>query len=43
MITTFKVDEALLNGYTVELGDKFIDLSVATQLKKLQALLSDGL
>jgi len=43
MITTFKVDEALINGITVDLGDKFLDMSVATQLKKLQALLSDGL
>merc|ERR1711998_634039 len=43
MIATFKVDPALLNGVTIELGDKFIDMSVATQLKKLQSLLMDGL
>jgi len=43
MITTVKVDPALINGFTIELGDKFLDMSVATQLKKLQALLSDGL
>jgi len=43
MITTLKVDPALINGITVELGDKYLDMSVATQLKKLQALLSDGL
>lgn len=42
-ITTIKVDPALINGITIELGDKFLDLSVATQLKKLQALLADGL
>ena len=43
MSVTVKVDEALINGITIELGDKFLDYSVATQLKKLQALLSDGL
>jgi len=43
MTTTVKVDEALINGITIEMGDKFLDLSVATQLKKLQALLADGL
>lgn len=43
MITTLKVDPALINGITIELGDKFLDMSVATQLKKLQALLADGL
>lgn len=30
------------NIVTVEFGDKFMDLSVASQLKKLQALLFDG-
>ena len=38
-----KVDPALISGITVEIGDKFLDYSVATQLKKLQALLKDGL
>merc|ERR1712046_426940 len=41
MITSVKVEPALINGITIELGDKFLDMSVATQLKKLQALLSD--
>jgi F-type H+-transporting ATPase subunit O len=40
---TTHVDPGLVNGITIELGDKFIDLSVASQLKKLQALLSDGI
>jgi F0F1-type ATP synthase delta subunit len=39
---TTKVDAALISGITVEFGDKFMDLSVASQLKKLQALLFDG-
>jgi len=38
-----KVDPALISGHTIEFGDKFMDLSVATQLKKLQALLFDGI
>lgn len=40
---TTKVDPALINGITIEFGDKFMDLSVAAQLKKLQALLFDGI
>jgi len=37
-----KVDPALISGITIEFGDKFMDLSVASQLKKLQALMLDG-
>lgn len=37
-----KVDPALISGITIEFGDKFMDLSVASQLKKLQALLFEG-
>ena len=40
--TTRALDPALVSGITVEIGDKFLDYSVATQLKKLQALLKDG-
>ena len=43
MTLTTKVDPALVNGITLEIGDKFIDLSVASQLKKLQSLLSAGI
>lgn len=39
---TTKVDPSLISGVTVEFGDKFLDYSVATQLKKLQGLLKDG-
>jgi hypothetical protein len=38
-----KVDPGLLSGITVEIGDKYLDFSVATQLKKLQMLLKDGI
>ena len=38
-----KVDPSLVSGITVEIGDKFLDYSVATQLKKLQSLLKDGI
>jgi len=41
--TTVVVDPALISGITIECGDSFIDLSVATELKKLHTLLSDGL
>ena len=37
-----KVDPGLISGLTVEIGDKYLDYSVATQLKKLQQLLKDG-
>jgi F-type H+-transporting ATPase subunit O len=39
---TTKVDPSLVAGITVEIGDKFLDASAASQLKKLQALLKDG-
>jgi F-type H+-transporting ATPase subunit O len=38
-----KVDPGLISGFTIEIGDKFLDCSVATQLKKLQGLLKDGM
>merc|ERR1719329_817859 len=39
-----KVNPGLVNGVTIELGgDKFMDLSVASRLKKLQTLLGGGL
>jgi len=38
-----KVDPSLVSGITVEIGDKFLDASVATQLKKLHTLLKDGI
>jgi len=38
-----KVNPELVSGITVEMGDKFIDASVATQLKKLTVLLHDGM
>jgi len=38
-----KVDPSLVSGITVEIGDKYLDYSVATQLKKLQQLLKDGI
>jgi len=37
-----KVDPGLISGITIEIGDKYIDCSVATQLKKLQSLLQAG-
>jgi len=39
---TTKVDAGLISGITVEIGDKYLDCSVATQLKKLQSLLKEG-
>jgi len=38
-----RVDPGLIHGVTIEIGDKFIDYSVATQLKKLAALLDVGI
>jgi F0F1-type ATP synthase delta subunit len=35
----YKTDPGLISGHTIEIGDKFIDYSTATQLKKLSALL----
>mmetsp|Transcript_47867 Transcript_47867/g.95582 ORF Transcript_47867/g.95582 Transcript_47867/m.95582 type:complete len:220 (-) Transcript_47867:481-1140(-) len=43
MKLTTKVDPGLISGYTIEIGDKYLDYSVATQLKKLQSLLKDGM
>lgn len=38
--TTIKVDSSLVAGITIMLGDKFIDLSVASQIKRLQSMLA---
>jgi len=35
----YKTDLGLISGHTIEMGDKFIDFSMATQLKKLSSLL----
>lgn len=40
---TTKVDPGLIDGMTIEVGDKYLDYSTATQLKKLHQLLNDGL
>jgi len=37
---TTAVDSDLVAGITIEMGDKFIDLSVASQIKRLQAMLA---
>lgn len=37
-----KVDRSVLGGLVVEIGDKYIDISLATQLKKFQKLLSEA-
>lgn len=39
---SYSVDPGLISGHTIEMGDKFIDYSAATQLKKLTALLGIG-
>ena len=41
--SVFKVDASLVSGITVEIGDKFLDASVATQLKKLHSLLKTSI
>ena len=37
-----RIDPSLINGMTIEVGDKYIDLSVSSQLKKLHQLLLGG-
>ena len=37
-----RIDPSLINGMTIEVGDKYLDLSVSTQLKKLHQLLLGG-
>merc|ERR1712159_597499 len=39
---TTKVDPALISGVVIEIGDKVLDLSTATQIKKLKGLLVDA-
>ena len=36
-----EVDPSLIAGLTITFGDKFIDMSVASQMKRLNALLMD--
>jgi len=41
-VVTTKVDPKLISGVVIEIGDRVLDLSTATQLKKLKSLLLDG-
>lgn len=38
-----KVDPSIQGGMIVEMGEKFVDLSVASRLKKMEALLTESL
>jgi F0F1-type ATP synthase delta subunit len=35
------VDQSIIGGLVVEIGDKFVDFSIATKVKKLDALLRE--
>lgn len=43
LVLETQVDESILDGFVVEIGDKYIDQSASTKLKKLQALLAQAI
>ncbi len=36
---SFKVDPAIIGGMVVSIGDKFVDMSMATKLKKYEDII----
>ena len=40
MTQKFQTDESLIGGMVVEIGDKRVDMSTASKIKKLKASLS---
>ena len=41
MMVSLKVDPLLLGGMVVEVGDKYIDMSTATKIKKMTEALRE--
>ena len=39
-LSLFQTDDSLIGGMVVEIGDKRVDMSTATKIKKLKASLS---
>lgn len=37
-----KVDPSLIGGMVVSIGDKYVDMSVATKIKKYTAIIQDA-
>jgi len=38
-----KVDPAIIGGLVVEIGDKYVDLSLNTRIRKMEQLLASAL
>ena len=38
----FQIDPSLIGGMIVEIGDKYVDMSVATKVKKMTQLIQEA-
>eukprot|EP00914_Ancora_sagittata_P022402 GHVO01044582.1.p2 GENE.GHVO01044582.1~~GHVO01044582.1.p2 ORF type:complete len:103 (+),score=24.81 GHVO01044582.1:336-644(+) len=43
LLLTTKVDPALIGGMVVEIGDRFVDLSIASKVKKYSAVIKEAI
>ena len=42
LYSTVKVDPSIIGGLVIDVGDKHIDLSINTKIRKMEALLQES-
>lgn len=40
--SSLQINRGIMGGLTIDIGEKYIDLSIATRIKKIEALLKDA-